>query len=530
MPIAFLSSQPSSVISFKSGFFSKNEHSVHYRNNLQVNKISIHLRRRPRNIIHRVLATDTLVNASSQTVSDLYDSKTKLDRVVCKFGGSSLANAERLREVGKLVQLQIKNSNKLPIVVLSAMGSTTNELLAAGNLALKEGIVDISSIRKRAYAACEELQLSKEDLVDPLLTTLDQLLLGVKFIKELSPRTKDHLVSFGERLSVRIFAAYLRQHEGLPSEAFDAFDVGFVTNSNFTNADLLEESFSNICSCFNRFIKSHTLAVITGFIAKDKEGNITTLGRGGSDLTASALGAALKCSEVQVWKDVDGILSTDPRIVPNAVPVPSVSFQEAFEMAYFGAKVLHPIAMQPAMRYNIPIRVKNSYNPNHPGTVILSKREHPSDNPVTAISLKRKCHLVDIESTRMLGAHGFLAEVFKVFAERRVSIDVIATSEVSVSMTLDPRAFNAKDQEELQMELNKIASVNFSGEKAIISLVSNVSRSNEILARAMHVLWKEKIDVEMISQGASKFNISFIVEDVHADAAVKAIHQEFFLV
>ncbi|GJQ10211.1 hypothetical protein GpartN1_g2002.t1 [Galdieria partita] len=455
-------------------------------------------------------------------------SDQKLDRIVCKFGGSSLANAERLKEVGKLVQMQLENSQRYPIVVLSAMGTTTNELLQAGELALKEGIVDISSIRKRAYLACEELHLSKEDLVDPLLTTLDQLLLGIKFIKELSPRTKDYLVSFGERLSVRIFASYLRQSEGLPTEPFDAFDLGFVTNSHFTNADLLEESFPRIRECFERLVQEHTLAVVTGFIAKDKQGNITTLGRGGSDLTAAALGAALGCSEVQVWKDVDGILSTDPRIVSDAIPVPFVTFQEAFEMAYFGAKVLHPIAMQPAMRHNIPIRVKNSYNPEHPGTVIKSRREHPSENPVTAISLKRKCHLVDIESTRMLGAHGFLAELFKVFGERRVSIDMIATSEVSVSMTLDPKAFDTRDKEELEVELSKIASVQFSGEKAIISLVSNVSRSTEILARSMQVLWKENIDVEMISQGASKFNISFIVEDNHADAAIRALHKEFF--
>lgn len=453
----------------------------------------------------------------------------KLERVVCKFGGSSLADSKRLEEVTKLVKLQIERSEKMPVVVLSAMGPSTNELLTAANRALIHGIVDTSTIRLRAYEACDALRLDKEVLVDPLLRNIDELLVGVKFIKELSPRTKDYLVSFGERLSVRIFAAHLRQNEGIPAEHIDAFDAGFTTNSNFTMAELLEETYDNVKRYFDNCIKDDHLAVVTGFIAKDAQGNITTLGRGGSDLTASVIGSALRTSEVQVWKDVDGILSTDPRIVKEAVAIPSISFQEAAEMAFFGAKILHPIAMQPAMRANIPVRVKNSYNPNHPGTVIVNSRKLDDDNPVTAISLKKNVQIVDVVSTRMLGAYGFLAEVFKAFAYHRISVDMIATSEVSISLTLDNKICDENQLLELKKDLDSFARVTLSQRnKAIISLVSDSSRSSGVVGRAVSALDRAGVKVLMISQGASKFNVSVTIEGEQASTAVQAIHSEFF--
>lgn len=453
----------------------------------------------------------------------------KLDKVVCKFGGSSLANADRLLEVTKLVKLQIELSDKKPIVVLSAMGSSTNELLEAGDRALNEGIVDTTAVRNRAYSACGQLGLCKEDLVDPLLDNLDELLVGVKFIKELSPRTKDYLVSFGERLCVRIFSAHLKNNENLSCQHIYAYDLGFVTNSNFTNADLKEETFQNIRNYFNEHVNNDTIVVVTGFIAKDDKGNMTTIGRGGSDLTACVIGAALGTTEVQVWKDVDGILSTDPRIVKNAIPVPFISFEEAAEMAFFGAKVLHPNAMQPAMKYNIPVRVKNSYNPSHPGTVIVQNRRFNNSNPVTAISLKKNVQVVDIVSTRMLGASGFLAKVFKTFASYQISIDMIATSEVSISMTLDNALCDLYTLHNLENDLAECAQVCFSkNDKAIVSLVSDSARSSCVVGRAISALDQQGIQVLMISQGASKYNVSVTVDMTDASLAVQAMHEEFF--
>lgn len=455
-----------------------------------------------------------------------------LDRVVCKFGGSSLANAERLREVTKLVRLQADASSQPPIVVLSAMGPSTNELLDAGRRALVDGVVDMSSIRNRAYEACEALGLPKEELVDPLLLNLDQLLLGVKFIKELSPRTLDYLVSFGERLAVRIFASNLRKNEGVGAMYVDSFEMGFLTDSQFGNAELCTVTQDNIRSFVDKHVGKSKIAVVTGFIAKDADGNITTLGRGGSDLTASTIGAAIGATEVQVWKDVDGILSTDPRIVPGAVPVPCVGFDEAAEMAYFGAKILHPMAMLPARAANVPVRVKNSYNPTHPGTVILAQRDSSIDGgnsgPVTAISVKKSVQLVDICSTRMLGAYGFLSEVFKTFSLHKVSVDVIATSEVSISMTLNESAADEGTREGLVADLGSTATVRFTTGKAIVSLVSHESSSSEIVGRAATCLHKCGIEVQMVSQGASKHNISFIVEENEANTAVRELHKEFF--
>lgn len=204
--------------------------------------------------------------------------------------------------------------------------------------------------------------------VSDLLTECEQMLTGVKMIQELSPKSLDQLVSYGERCSVRIMAARLNQI-GVPAQSFDAWDVGIYTNSDFGDASLLPSHEEAVRKAFKR-IDTNVVAVVTGFIGHDPSGKITTLGRGGSDLTATALGAALGMDEIQVWKDVDGILSTDPRIVTGAIPLDQVSFEEASELAYFGAQVLHPIAMQPAMKHNVPVRVKNSYNPAAVGTII----------------------------------------------------------------------------------------------------------------------------------------------------------------
>uniref|UniRef100_A0A7S3EG08 Aspartokinase n=1 Tax=Rhodosorus marinus TaxID=101924 RepID=A0A7S3EG08_9RHOD len=468
-----------------------------------------------------------MVVAPIPTDSTGTSSDVQLDRVICKFGGSSLADSTRLREVTKIVKMQTELTRKFPVVVLSAMGPSTNELLRAGERALTEGVVDISSVRSRAYEACDSFGLKKEELVDPLLTNLDQLLLGIKFLRELTPRGKDYLVSFGERLSVRIMAAHLAKNENLPAKAFDAFDVGFLTDSNFLNAEIQPESLDRIASFFDE-LGPNTVAIVTGFIGKDVNGEITTLGRGGSDLTATTIGAAINASEVQVWKDVDGILSTDPRVVEKAIPVPSVTYTEAAEMAYFGAKVLHPVAMMPAMKNRITVRVKNSYNPTHPGTKILPERKLSDDAPVTAISVKRNVQLVDIVSTRMLGAYGFLAEVFKIFAQHQVSVDMIATSEVSISLTLDSVACSESTVCTLKTDLETIANTSFQNGKSIVSLVSNQTKSSMILGKAANALAENGIQIQMVSQGAAKFNIGFVLDNEEANKAVEVLHDVFF--
>jgi aspartate kinase len=440
--------------------------------------------------------------------------------IVMKFGGSSVADADRIRHVAQIVAQAMPRK---PVLVLSAMGDTTDFLLDAAEAALG-GRVSIQAIEDLHVKTAIELKVPEvlESGIRPLLDELKSLLVGISLIKELTGRTKDYLVSFGERLSIRMAAAYLRS-QGIEAQAFDAWDAGFRSDSNFTSADVLRACWDDISGILRPLAESGRLPVVTGFIAKDAQGSITTLGRGGSDLTATLIGAACGAEEVQVWKDVDGILTADPRIVKNARPVDTVTYEEAAELAYFGAQVLHPRSMQPCIATGTTVRVKNSYNPGAPGTRIIAALG-PGAGPVRAITSKKNVTLVDIVSTRMLGQHGFLAEVFGAFAQRQVSVDMVATSEVSISLTLDA----AHDLAALKRDLEKYSSVEIKKGKAIVTIIGDVRRSSEILERAFGVCAKLGIQAQMLSQGASKVNISFIVDDSQSAETVKALHRTFF--
>ncbi|MDR1836297.1 MAG: aspartate kinase [Treponema sp.] len=440
--------------------------------------------------------------------------------IVMKFGGSSVADASRMRHVADIVKTQLARK---PALVLSAMGDTTDHLLEAGDAALKNGKVETDHIKKPHLTTLKNLKLPIQKEIKVLLDELTRLLSGIALLRELTPRTKDYLVSFGERLSVRIAAAFLRT-AGMNARAFDAWELGFLSNSNYGQAELEKESWDLIQQKVLQQIKGNVLPVVTGFIAKDKCGSITTLGRGGSDLSATMIAASCRAEEVQVWKDVDGILTADPRIVKNARPVHNVTYEEAAELAYFGAQVLHPRAMQPCIKTGTPVLVKNSYNVEAPGTRIEPAAGAVKKGPpVRAITSRLNVTLVDIVSTRMLGQYGFLAEVFSVFAKYNISVDMVATSEVSVSLTLD----TGWDIAEVKKELSKIASVEIKTGRAIVSIIGNVKRSSEILARAFRICQLVGVPVQMVSQGASKVNICFIVNDTEAVEVVKALHLDF---
>jgi len=436
--------------------------------------------------------------------------------IIMKFGGTSLANAERIRHVGNIVE---NNREKNPILVLSAMGTTTDDLLEAGQQALV-GEVSCAKIRHTHEEALRDLGLPDSG-TEELLVELINLLRGISLIKELTPRTKDHLTSFGERLSTRIFSAYLNER-GIKAQQMDGWAAGVVTNSNFNRAEPLPEIYETIAIRLNSLEKG-SIPVITGFIGKDCTGAITTLGRGGSDLTAALVGAALNVREIQVWKDVHGILSSDPRIIKSAIPVPAISFEEAAELAYFGAKVLHPRSILPAMKKGIPVRVKNSYDPSHPGTLIVSEVIH-NVGWVTAITYKKGQAMVHICSTRMLGQSGFLAKVFQIFADLKISVDVIATSEVSISLTLD----NQEGLLDLEKRLGEIATVRIDQNITIISLIGNTEKSSEILERSLKTLSQKRVAIHMISHGASHINTSLVVDDADANQSIHLLHDQFF--
>ncbi|MFP3089925.1 aspartate kinase [Treponema sp. TIM-1] len=441
--------------------------------------------------------------------------------VVMKFGGSSVANAERIRYISELVKAEL---SRKPVLVLSAMGDTTDHLLEAAERALKDPVVSMDKIEELHLKTIKELGLAAPvvEEIRPLLGELRNLLVGISLIKELTGRTKDYLVSFGERLSVRIVAAYFNV-QGVPARALDSWDAGFLSDSNFTAAELLPESWSLIPQALIPLIQGGILPVVTGFIARDGAGNITTLGRGGSDLSATTIAAACGAEEAQIWKDVDGILTADPRLVPEALPVVTITYDEAAELAYFGAQVLHPRAMQPCSKTGTPVLVKNSYNSGAPGTRITAVLDQKT-GPVQAITSRKKVTLVDIVSSRMLGQYGFLEEVFSAFAKYHISVDMVATSEVSVSLTLD----TDYDLGLLKKDLAKIAAVEIKTGKAIVTIVGDIRRSSNILAQAFGVCADLEIPVQMVSQGASKVNISFIVNDTQAADVVRALHRIFF--
>ncbi|GMP29977.1 hypothetical protein CsSME_00004855 [Camellia sinensis var. sinensis] len=272
---------------------------------------------------------------------------------------------------------------------------------------------------------------------------------------------------------------------------YDAFDIGFITTDDFTNADILEATYPAVAKRLHSdWISDPAIPIVTGYLGKGwRSCAVTTLGRGGSDLTATTIGKALGLQEIQVWKDVDGVLTCDPNIYPLAEPVPHLTFEEAAELAYFGAQVLHPQSMRPAREGDIPVRVKNSYNPKAPGTLITRSRDM-SKAVLTSIVVKRNVTMLDIVSTHMLGQFGFLAKVFSIFEDLGISVDVVATSEVSISLTLDPSKLWSREliQQELDHvveELEKIAVVNLLQHRSIISLIGNVQRSSLILEKVL---------------------------------------------
>ena len=436
--------------------------------------------------------------------------------IVMKFGGTSVGDADRIRNTADIIKSYIE---KKPVVVVSAVSGNTDKLIELANAAAQgQGDEILKGIKKIHCEILEKLGLDKS-LVEKDIKNLTSLLDEAK--KEgVDTQKLDEFQSFGERMSSKIVAAQLNRI-GVNAKAFNAWDLGFLTNSEFGNAEPLEKTFDNL----NKNIeKLDVVPVITGFIGKTEKGDVTTIGRGGSDYTAAIVGSAINADEVQVWTDVDGIKTTDPKIVSNAKPIDKASFREASELAYFGAKVLHPKTILPAMKKNIPVKVLNSLNPKNNGTVVLNRTEK-SQQIVKAITYKKNITLIIVESTRMLGAYGFLARLFSVFDKYKKSVDVVSTSEVGVSITID----NEENLDCIIKELEKMAKVRVIRNKAIICMVGEGLRNTPGVAkRIFSPLGDNKINVEMASQGASEINVTFVVDGKDGEKAVKVLHKEFF--
>lgn len=432
--------------------------------------------------------------------------------IVMKFGGSSVESAEAIARVASIVKARRERD---PVVVVSAMGKTTNRLLEMAGHAVR-GETEPALRLCAELKAFHESHFRKDAFLDEQFDRLAKLLEGLSILGEMTPRSVDAVSSFGECLSSYIVTAHFRDH-GIDAVHADSREY-VVTDARHTQAaPLYAKTYERL-----RRLPRGKVVVMGGFIGSTEDGVTTTLGRGGSDFSASIIGAGLDAEEIQIWTDVDGMLTADPRVLPGGHRVKTLSFAEAAELAYFGAKVLHPSTVVPAVEKNIPVLILNSRRPEVGGTRIVAESV-PCKNVAKSIACKTNITAVDIRSTRMLMAHGFLRRIFEVFDHHQTSVDMVATSEVSVSLTID----NAARLPAILDELRAFADVEAASGQAIVCLVGdNIRHTPGIAGRAFSSL--AGVNVRMISQGASRLNLSFVVADADLRAAVESLHAEFF--
>ena len=449
--------------------------------------------------------------------------------VVMKFGGTSVEDAAAMRRTAAIVAGR-RGRGLQPVVVVSAMAKVTDQLLAAAAAAGRDdraGAVAISmQLRERHVDTAAKLV--EGDLLQELIgrlhgefDALDDLLRGIAAVGELTPRTNDLVVSFGERTSSRIVAACFLA-EGLKGAHVDAREC-IVTDAHYGKAAPLEGPIERkLLEQVLPLVERGLTPVMGGFIGANEEGITTTLGRGGSDYTAALVGGGLHAGAIEIWTDVNGIMTTDPRIVPEALRVKTISFEEAAELAYFGAKVLHPATILPAVQKSIPVWVLNSRNAANEGTKITAMAARCS-SPFKSIAAKKRLTIIDIVASRMLMAHGFLKAVFDVFDKYACAIDMVSTSEVSISLTVDSN----EQLPAICADLGKIADVKYEGRKALVCLVGEDIRGhNGIAGRVFSAI--SHINVRMISQGASEINMSFMIDEEDVEDAIRSLHTTFF--
>lgn len=438
---------------------------------------------------------------------------------VWKFGGTSVGKPERMKSIRNLVT----EDNTRKIIVLSALSGTTNSLLAIGE-AIKlhkndEALTAISNLKEHYQNFIKELYSTPEALSKGQ-TIIDTEFDFISSLVNISPFTlkqDKELVAQGEILSTQIFTAYMEE-TGDSVVLIPALDFMRIDADNEPEFAVIEEKLSHLLSK-----QTDKQTIITqGFICRNPRGEIDNLKRGGSDYTASLIGGATVSDEIQIWTDIDGMHNNDPRIVTRTFPVRELSFEEAAELAYFGAKILHPSTITPAKLKGVPVRLKNTMEPNAPGTLIKSEVSHATE--ITAIAAKDNITAIYIHSTRMLNAYGFLRKVFEVFEKYKTPVDMITTSEVSVAVTID----NAENLDKITEELNLIADLEpHDYNQSIICIVGNFMADKAGVAiNVMNAL--KNIPVRMIAYGASEHNMSILVDTKDKNAALEALNEGLF--
>jgi len=449
--------------------------------------------------------------------------------IVMKFGGTSVEDGKAIERVAEIVG---SRCDEKPVVVVSALARVTDSLVTMSQLAasasLAEGLRLHRQVRQRHFAVLGSLvngrgETEVRSRLQALFDSLEEVLRGVAALGELSPRTSDNLLSFGELLSSQIVNSAFRAR-GIDAVLVDSRQL-MVTDASYTRAvPQREETNRRLRQSLKPLLTSGRVPVMGGFIAATAEGIPTTLGRGGSDFSAALIGAGLGARKIEIWTDVEGMMTTDPRLCPDARRIDVIGFDEASELAHFGAKVLHPATLIPAVEKNIPVYILNSRNPESKGTCIRA-RARPSKTILRSIAAKRGVKIVNVRLPRIIAPQGFLHALFEAFDRHACPADLVSTSDVSVSVAVEA----SRDLAGLVQDLKRLGNVEIEDHKAILCLVGEKLRGRiGVAARVFGVLAGAGINVHMISQGASEINISFVIEERDIPEAVKQLHAYFF--
>ncbi len=454
---------------------------------------------------------------------------------VIKFGGSSLATAERVNNVADIIKSYAAKGEPV-IAVLSAVGGVTDQLLDAAKTAEKDSALaaeKAEAIRNKHYQVYpEELKDPEtEQRINSAFDELQDILKAVALVRECSPRTLDHVMSFGERLNAQLMTKLLR-NSGSLAEYIDTREIILTDKKHETARVLIDPTYANI----RRRFTEKQIYVVTGYISSSEDGVTTTLGRGGSDYTAALVGAALNADKIEIWTDVDGFMSADPRKVDDAFVLPRVSYEEAMELSYFGAKVIHPQTLTPAIQQNIPVVIRNTFHPERQGTVISSKSED-HEHPVRGIASFHNISMFNVQGSGMVGVPGIASRLFGALAAKGINIIMItqASSEHSISFVIQTKDVEAaKDALENEFEAErvsgKIDEIDIKNDLAIIAAVGeNMAGIPGISGKLFEALGHNSINVVAIAQGSSERNVSLVVNEDEAEKAVNVIHTAFYL-
>jgi len=464
-------------------------------------------------------------------------------KIVMKFGGTSVGTGENIRHVADLV---IKNAKKDKVtVVVSALASVTNSLIEVAELAKKSDEKHIQAFTKELLnrhlevisTAIDSKALQREvtETTNKTIAELEKVLTGICYVGELTPKSKDYVVSFGERLSAPVVWGAIKD-KGYETQWFTGKEAGIVTDSNFGDADpLMNFSTHLIRERLIPLLEKDVIPVVTGFIAANQDGIVTTVGRGGSDYTATILGVALGVDEVWIWTDVEGIMTTDPKIVPSAKMLPHLSYQEAAEMAIFGAKAMHPRALEPVIKECIPVRIRSIFHIENKGTLITKEPDGNAKEAVKAVAMIKDVAMLNVSGAEMVGAPGSYAKVFDVLGKNNINVMMISTaaSEANISMIIR-RGLLGRAISNLEIALldrgGLVSEVSVEDDVAVIAVMgANMKGTLGVASKIFSTVAKKGINIRMIAQGSSELNISFVVKEKDGATVVRAIHEEFNL-